>query len=69
MVLVQLGAIIKKNWKQLYVNVRWISKESFKIEIPENQGRLTNIRAATMYEECLPLVQTKILEKIFECVR
>lgn len=31
----------------------------------ENEGRLTNIRAATMYEECLPLVQTRILEKLF----
>lgn len=60
---------IVKNWKQLYVNVRWISKESFEIEIPKNEGRLTNIRAATMYEECLPLVQTRILEKMFECVR
>lgn len=60
---------MKKRRKQLYVNVRWIFKESFEIEIPKNEGRLTNIRAATMYEECLPLVQTRILEKIFECVR
>ena len=37
---------MKKRKKQLYVNVRWISKESYKIEIQKNEGRLTNIRAA-----------------------
>ena len=30
-----------------------------------NEGKLTNIRAATFYEENLPFVQTRILEKLF----
>ena len=39
------------------------------INIPENIGRLTNIRAATAYEEYLPFVQNKIVKKIFEKIK
>jgi hypothetical protein len=44
--------------------VEWIIKEEFYINIPNNIGKLTNIRAATLYEEHLPYVQNEILDKI-----
>lgn len=46
--------------------VKWIVKSEFHINIPKNIGKLTNVRAATLYEEFLPYVQSKILEKIFD---
>ena len=52
-----------------FIKVKWIIKEEFIINIPENVGRLTNIRAATVYEEYLPFVQNKIVEKIFEKIK
>jgi len=52
------------NWNSFFIKIKWINKVEFKIEIPKNEGRLTNIRAATFYEEYLPYVQKKILEKI-----
>lgn len=48
------------------IPVEWIVQEEFKIEIPKNIGKLTNVRAATLYEEFLPFVQTKILDKVFQ---
>ena len=44
--------------------VEWIVKEEFFINIPNAIGKLTNIRAATLYEEYLPYVQNEILSKI-----
>lgn len=58
-----------KNWSELYLKIKWIVKESFKINIPSKSGKLTNIRAATMYEEYLPFVQQEILNKIFYHIR
>ena len=52
------------NPQSLFIQVRWILTEEFFIEIPDNEGRLTNVRAATFYEEYLPFVQLAILEKI-----
>ncbi|MGN6179424.1 MAG: hypothetical protein ACTHNW_09600 [Mucilaginibacter sp.] len=46
------------------IKVHWIIKEEFFIVIPPNEGKLTNIRAATFYEESLPFVQTAIIDKI-----
>jgi len=46
--------------------VKWIVKDEFKVSIPKDTGKLTNVRAATLYEECLPFVQDEILRKIFE---
>jgi len=52
------------DWNSFFIKIKWIYQSEFKIEIPDNGGRLTNIRAATFYEEYLPYVQKKILEKI-----
>ncbi|CAM3716223.1 hypothetical protein MUGA111182_04930 [Mucilaginibacter galii] len=51
-------------WKSLSIRVKWIVKSEFVIQIPNNEGRLTNIRAATFYEESLPTVQTSIILEI-----
>jgi hypothetical protein len=53
------------NEKSLFVRVRWFHRDEFDIEIPNSEGKLTNIRAATIYEEYLPVVQDAILAKIF----
>lgn len=55
-----------KTWKSLFINVKWVIRDDFEINIPEKEGKLTNIRAATCYEEFLPFVQKKIIEKLFE---
>ncbi|GAA3771428.1 hypothetical protein [Flavobacterium ginsengiterrae] len=44
--------------------VEWIHKDEFIISIPTSIGKLTNIRAATLYEEFLPFVQTEIIKRI-----
>jgi len=51
-------------WQQFFVGVRWVVREEFRIEIPAGVGRLTNIRAATFYEEPLALVQNAILDRL-----
>jgi hypothetical protein len=53
------------NWSNFYIRVKWVVRDEFFIEIPEDEGKLTNIRAATFYEENLPFVQARILEKLF----
>lgn len=50
------------------IEVKWVNKEEFHITIPETEGRLTNIRAATFFEEYLPYVQDEILNKIFSSI-
>ena len=45
--------------------VNWISTENRTISIPNDTGKLTNVRAATLYEEYLPFVQTEILNTLF----
>jgi hypothetical protein len=52
------------DWESLFVPVSWIHREEFPIKIPEHEGKLTNIRAATVYEEHLPFVQEEIIKKI-----
>lgn len=54
------------DWNSFFVKVKWLIKDSFKIIIPEKEGKLTNIRPATFYEEYLPYIQKKILDKIIE---
>lgn len=49
--------------------VEWIIKEEFFITIPKTIGKLTNIRAATLYEEFLPYVQNEILNKIMSKIK
>ena len=53
------------NWSNFYIRIKWVVRDEFFIEIPEDEGKLTNIRAATFYEENLPFVQARILEKLF----
>ncbi|MBQ7612013.1 MAG: hypothetical protein IJU92_02955 [Spirochaetaceae bacterium] len=53
-------------WNSLSIKVKWIRKKEFEIEIPESSGKLTNIRAATAYEEYLPFVQEEIIKKLFK---
>ena len=50
----------------LYVKMKWVVKSEFKINIPDTEGKLNSIRASTFYEEYLPFVQHKIIEKLFE---
>jgi len=52
------------DWNSFFIKIKWIYKDEFKIVIPDDEGRLTNIRAATFYEEYLPYVQEKIIDKI-----
>jgi hypothetical protein len=57
------GKIIA-DFESFFISVEWIIQEEFVIQIPPDEGRLTNIRAATFYEEPLPFVQVKIVERI-----
>jgi len=52
------------DWQSLYVEVEWVVRTEFLIEIPGDTGKLTNVRAATVYEEHLPYVQDKILRAL-----
>ncbi len=54
------------DWSTLFVNVAWLHQKEFVINIPKNEGKLTNTRAATIYEEYLPFVQDAILQKIID---
>ena len=54
------------NWNSFYIKIKWIVKEEFHIVIPDTEGKLTNVRAATFYEEYLPIVQKEILDKLFK---
>lgn len=54
-----------EDWDSLFVTVNWIRREEFRIVIPEEEGKLTNIRAASFYEEFLPFVQAAILNSLF----
>ncbi|WP_180146021.1 hypothetical protein [Desulfoluna butyratoxydans] len=60
----ELGFGSTSDWKSLFVRVIWIDQKEFYIDIPQDQGRLTNVRAATIYEEHLPFVQKIIVEHI-----
>lgn len=60
----EYGEIDISDWNSFFIKVKWLMKGSFKIIIPEEEGKLTNVRPATFYEEYLPYVQKKILNKI-----
>lgn len=53
-----------KDWNSLFVNVSWVVQDEFIVKIPKDHGRLTNVRAATLYEEHLPYVQEEIVERL-----
>lgn len=63
-VLFEKGENLSKVRNNFELPVEWIVKEEFFINIPNAIGKLTNIRAATLYEEYLPYVQNEILSKI-----
>ena len=52
------------SWESLAIKVKWVVKDEFHITIPGSEGKLTNIRAATFYEENLPFVQNEIIEHL-----
>lgn len=54
------------DWNSFFIKVKWLIKDCYKIIIPEENGKLTNVRPATFYEEYLPYVQKNILDKIIE---
>lgn len=58
-------AQINRENLSIAIKVKWIVKEEFKITIPSKEGKLTNFRAATFYEEFLPFVQKHIIETLF----
>jgi hypothetical protein len=53
------------DWSSFFIKVKWIALNEFTVKIPEDEGKLTNIRPATFYEEYLPFVQEQIINKIF----
>ena len=53
-----------KDYSGLSINVKWLVQKEFQIKIPVNAGRLTNVRAATYYEEFLPFVQKEIIKNL-----
>lgn len=62
----EYGELNNSDWNSLFIKVKWLHKTSFSINIPENEGKLTNVRPATFYEEFLPFVQHEILKKIID---
>jgi hypothetical protein len=54
------------SWNSFYTKIKWVVKNEFHINIPANEGKLTNVRAATFYEEYLPFVQTEIINHLFK---
>lgn len=56
------------DWQTLFIRVSWVMQDEFEIEIAENEGKLTNVRAATMYEEFLPEVQEILINKLISSV-
>ncbi|MTH15545.1 hypothetical protein [Flavobacterium sp. LC2016-01] len=63
-VLFEKGENLSKVRNNFELPVEWIVKDEFYINIPHAIGKLTNIRAATLYEEYLPYVQNEVLNKI-----
>lgn len=55
-----------EDWNSFNIKIKWIVKDGFQINIPDNEGKLTNVRAATFYEEYLPCVQSEIINKLFK---
>lgn len=49
--------------------IEWIYKNEFVVKIPNDIGKLTNIRAATLYEEFLPFVQNEIITNLISQIK
>ena len=63
-VLFKNGENLSSTRNNFELPVEWIYKTEYVIAIPNNTGKLTNIRAATLYEEFLPFVQDDIITKL-----
>jgi hypothetical protein len=50
--------------ESFFIRVHWVIQNEFVIEIPEGEGRMTNIRVAAFYEEPLPFVQQAIVARL-----
>jgi len=57
------------NWNIFFIKVKWIVMSEFIINLPENEGKLTNKRLSPFYEEYLPFVQEKIINKILQSLQ
>jgi hypothetical protein len=66
--LIEMGLTkeIITDWNSFYIKVKWVVKNEFQIVIPKDEGKLTNVRAATFHEEHLPFVQKEIIDKILK---
>lgn len=53
----------------LTIKVKWVYKNEFHIDIPQGDGKLTNVRAATFFEEYLPFVQQEILNRLLSSLK
>jgi hypothetical protein len=62
-ILFKKGEDLSINRKNFELPVEWIYKQEYVINIPNDTGKLTNIRAATLYEEHLPFVHDDIIAK------
>ncbi|MCS3869455.1 hypothetical protein J3D55_002371 [Chryseobacterium ginsenosidimutans] len=63
-ILFEKGENLSSTRNNFELPVEWIDTDEFFITIPSNTGKLTNVRAATLYEEFLPFVQNEIINKI-----
>ncbi len=63
-ILFEKGENLSSTRNNFELPVEWIDTDEFFITIPSNTGKLTNVRAATLYEEFLPFVQNAIINKI-----
>lgn len=63
-ILFEKGENLSSTRNNFELPVEWIDTEEFFITIPSNTGKLTNVRAATLYEEFLPFVQNEIINRI-----
>lgn len=61
----KLNSYKVSDWNGFKVSVKWFIRDEFHIFIPPTEGRLTNVRSATFYEEHLPFVQREIINKLF----
>lgn len=63
-VLFKKGENLSSTRNNFELPVEWIYKNEYVITIPTDIGKLTNIRAATLYEEFLPFVQDEVITKL-----
>lgn len=63
-VLFKNGENLSSTRNNFELPVDWIYKTEYVITIPNDTGKLTNIRAATLYEEFLPFIQDDIITKL-----